>query len=122
MKQTIIEIKSFEYAIRIVNLYRYLCDEKKEYILSKQLLKSGTSIGANVSEAQRGQSKNDFYAKYNIALKEAMKKLNERERKIINLRFYKNKTQMEIAEEIGISQAQVSRLEKGALERMRKQI
>ena len=58
----------------------------------------------------------------NIALKEAMKKLSERERKIINLRFYKNKTQMEIAEEIGISQAQVSRLEKGALERMRKQI
>ena len=71
MKQTIIEVKSFEYAIRIVNLYRYLCEEKKEYILSKQLLKSGTSIGANVSEAQRGQSKNDFYAKYNIALKEA---------------------------------------------------
>ena len=58
----------------------------------------------------------------NIALKEAMKKLSERERKIINLRFYKNKTQMEIAEEIGISQAQVSRLEKGALERMKKQI
>ena len=58
----------------------------------------------------------------NIALKEAMKKLSERERKIINMRFYKNITQMEIAEEIGISQAQVSRLEKGALERMRKQI
>ncbi len=58
----------------------------------------------------------------NIALREAMKKLTERERKIINLRFYKNKTQMEIAEEIGISQAQVSRLEKGALERMRKHI
>ncbi len=58
----------------------------------------------------------------NIALKEAMKKLSERERTIINLRFYKNKTQMEIASEIGISQAQVSRLEKGALERMRKQI
>ena len=58
----------------------------------------------------------------NIALREAMKKLSERERKIINMRFYKNKTQMEIAEEIGISQAQVSRLEKGALERMRKQI
>ena len=58
----------------------------------------------------------------NIALKEAMKKLNDRERTIINMRFYKNKTQMEIAEEIGISQAQVSRLEKGALERMRKQI
>ena len=57
-----------------------------------------------------------------IALREAMKSLTERERTIINLRFYKNKTQVEIAEEIGISQAQVSRLEKGALERMRKQI
>lgn len=57
-----------------------------------------------------------------LALKEAMKTLSERERKIIMLRFYQNKTQVEIAEEIGISQAQVSRLEKGALERMRKQI
>ena len=57
----------------------------------------------------------------NIALKEAMKKLSERERTIIQLRFYGNKTQMEIAEEIGISQAQVSRLEKGALERIRKE-
>ena len=58
----------------------------------------------------------------NIVLREAMKQLNERERKIINLRFYQNKTQMEIASEIGISQAQVSRLEKGALEKMRKQL
>ena len=58
----------------------------------------------------------------NIVLREAMKVLNERERKIINLRFYNNKTQMEIADEIGISQAQVSRLEKGALEKMRKQL
>lgn len=56
----------------------------------------------------------------NIVLREAIKGLNERERRIIQLRFYKNKTQMEIAEEIGISQAQVSRLEKGALEKMRK--
>ena len=56
-----------------------------------------------------------------IVLREAIKTLNERERRIIQLRFYKNKTQMEIAEEIGISQAQVSRLEKGALEKMRKQ-
>ncbi|MBR6916659.1 MAG: sigma-70 family RNA polymerase sigma factor, partial [Clostridia bacterium] len=55
-----------------------------------------------------------------IALKEALKKLNEREMKIINLRYYKCKTQMEIAEEIGISQAQVSRLEKGAIDRIRK--
>ncbi len=58
----------------------------------------------------------------NIALTEALDRLGERERKIIDMRFYKNKTQMEIAAEIGISQAQVSRLEKGALERMRKQI
>ena len=57
----------------------------------------------------------------NIALKEAMKKLSERERNIIQMRFYANKTQMEIAEDIGISQAQVSRLEKGALERIRKE-
>jgi RNA polymerase sporulation-specific sigma factor len=58
----------------------------------------------------------------NIALAEALDHLGERERRIISLRFFMNKTQMEIAEEIGISQAQVSRLEKGALERMRKEI
>ena len=58
----------------------------------------------------------------NIVLREAMKKLSERERTIINMRYYNNKTQMEIAEEIGISQAQVSRLEKGALEHIRKQL
>jgi RNA polymerase sporulation-specific sigma factor len=58
----------------------------------------------------------------NIALAEALEHLGERERRIISLRFFMNKTQMEIAEEIGISQAQVSRLEKGALERMRKEI
>lgn len=58
----------------------------------------------------------------NIVLREAMNKLTERERTIISMRYYKNKTQMEIAEEIGISQAQVSRLEKGALEHMRKQL
>ena len=57
----------------------------------------------------------------NIALKDALKVLNERERSIITMRFFKNKTQMEIAQEIGISQAQVSRLEKGALERLRKE-
>lgn len=58
----------------------------------------------------------------NIALAEALQTLGERERRIIDMRFYKNKTQTEIAEEIGISQAQVSRLEKGALERIRRQI
>ena len=63
--------KSFEFAVRIVNLYKYLSAEHKEYVLSKQLLRCGTSIGANVAEAQRGQSRADFLAKMSIALKEA---------------------------------------------------
>ena len=71
MDQNIVVDKSFEFAVRIVNLYKYLVREHKEYILSKQLLRCGTSIGANVAEAQRGQSKADFIAKMSIALKEA---------------------------------------------------
>ena len=67
----IIETKSFDFAIRIVKLYKHLSEDKGERILSKQVLRSGTSIGANVSEAQRGQTKPDFNAKMNIALKEA---------------------------------------------------
>ena len=63
--------KSFEFAVRIVNLYKYLTETKKEYVLSKQLLKSGTSIGANVSEAEKSPTKADFNAKMCIALKEA---------------------------------------------------
>ena len=63
--------KSFIFAVRIVKLCKYLNQEQKEYTLAKQLLRSGTSIGANISEAQRGQSKADFAAKMNIALKEA---------------------------------------------------
>ena len=63
--------KSKAFAIRIINLYKHLNEEKREYILSKQLLRSGTSIGANCREAARGQSKADFVAKMNIALKEA---------------------------------------------------
>lgn len=66
-----IEKKSFKFAIRIVNLYKHLSVQKKEYILSKQLLRSGTSVGANVSEAVNAQSKKDFLSKMNIALKEA---------------------------------------------------
>ncbi|MBE6750062.1 MAG: four helix bundle protein [Ruminococcaceae bacterium] len=69
--ENIIVIKSKAFAIRIVKLSKYLNDSKKEYVLSKQILKSGTSIGANVKEAIRGQSKADFYSKMNIALKEA---------------------------------------------------
>ena len=71
MQESIIETKSFRFAVRIVKLYQYLCEEKREYVLSKQLVRCGTSIGANVSEAQRGQSKPDFYAKIAISLKEA---------------------------------------------------
>lgn len=71
MKENVIAEKSKAFALRIIKLYRYLCEDKKEYILSKQLLRSGTSIGANVKEAIRGQSKPDFYAKMNISLKEA---------------------------------------------------
>ena len=63
--------KSFDFAVRIVNLHKYLTQEQKEYVMSKQLLRCGTSIGANISEAQRGQSIADFAAKMNIALKEA---------------------------------------------------
>lgn len=68
--ENIIEKKSFDFAIRIVKLYKYLCDKKKEYVLSKQLLRSGTSIGANVAESQQAQSKADFISKISIALKE----------------------------------------------------
>ena len=68
---SIIEKKSFEFAVRIVNLYKHLTSQKKEYVISKQLLKSGTSIGANVSEGEQGQTKADFHSKMCIALKES---------------------------------------------------
>lgn len=72
MKQdNIILAKSFNFSVRIVKLYKYLCDEKKEYVLSKQLLRAGTSIGANINEAQAGQSKADFISKMSISSKEA---------------------------------------------------
>ena len=70
MKENVIVNKSKAFALRIIKLYKYLAEEKREYVLSKQILKSGTSIGANVKEAIRGQSKPDFYSKMNIALKE----------------------------------------------------
>ena len=66
-----IEEKSFQFAVRIVKLCRYLRDEKKEFILSKQLLRAGTSIGANIAESQQAQSRPDFISKLCIALKEA---------------------------------------------------
>ena len=62
--------KSLDFAVRIVNLYKFLCSEQKEYILSKQLLRSGTSVGANIAESQNAQSSNDFISKMSIARKE----------------------------------------------------
>lgn len=67
----IIEEKSFAFAIRIVNLYKHLNKSKQEFVLSKQLLRSGTSVGANVAEAEQAQSTPDFISKMSIALKEA---------------------------------------------------
>ena len=70
-KQNIIVDKSYAFAIRIVNLYKYLSSIKKEHVLSKQVLRSGTSIGANIEEAIGGFSKKDFKAKLGISYKEA---------------------------------------------------
>jgi len=74
-KPNIIQEKSFAFAIRIVNTYKHLHDEKKEFVLANQLLKSGTSIGANVEEALGGQSTADFIAKLSISYKEARETL-----------------------------------------------
>ena len=71
MSKNLIETKSFDFAVRIVALYKHLTEEKREFVMSKQLLRCGTSIGANVAEAEKGQSKADFNAKMNIAMKEA---------------------------------------------------
>ena len=70
MNENTVKTKSFQFAIRIVHLYKYLCDEKREYVLSKQVLRSGTSIGANVRESQNAESKADFIHKLGIAQKE----------------------------------------------------
>ena len=70
MKQNILIDKSINFGARIVKLHRYLLKTKREAVLSKQILRSGTSIGANINEAQYGNSKADFVAKLHIALKE----------------------------------------------------
>jgi four helix bundle protein len=72
LNENLIIKKSYDFALMIIELYKFLCNEKKEYVLSKQLLRSGTSIGANIQEAQAGISKNDFIAKMSIAAKEAL--------------------------------------------------
>lgn len=71
MKENILREKSYSFALRTIKLYRYLSEEYKEYVLSKQILRSGTSIGANIEEALQGQSKADFIHKLSLALKEA---------------------------------------------------
>jgi four helix bundle protein len=71
MSENIVLLKSKSFAIRIINLYKHLCSEKKEYVISKQLLRSGTSIGANIHEAKYSYSKKEFVSKMSIALKEA---------------------------------------------------
>ena len=69
-EDNIVYIKSFSFAVKIVELYKTLCEDRREFVLSRQLLKAGTSIGANIREAIEGQSKKDFIAKLSIALKE----------------------------------------------------
>lgn len=71
MGKSIIQVKSFAFGVKIVNTYKTMTFERKEYVLSKQLLRSGTSIGANISEAIHGQSTKDFIHKLSIARKEA---------------------------------------------------
>ncbi len=70
MKKNVIQEKSLDFAVRVINLYKFMKQEKQEFVLSKQLLRSGTSIGANISEALFGQSKADFIHKLAIAQKE----------------------------------------------------
>lgn len=70
-----VKYKSKRFTVRIVNLYKYLCNEKKEFVLSKQILRSGTSIGANIAESECAISRRDFLAKVYIALKECAETL-----------------------------------------------
>lgn len=71
MKENIVQVKSYAFAIKIVNTFKVLQQDSKEFVLSKQLLRAGTSIGANIEEAIGGQSRKDFFAKLTIAYKEA---------------------------------------------------
>lgn len=70
MKDNIVKNKSFAFAVRVVKLYQFLCEQKKEFVLSKQLLRSGTSVGAMAREAEHAETKNDFKHKMGIAQKE----------------------------------------------------
>ena len=69
-KENVVKSKSFAFSVRIVRLYQYLANQKKEFIIAKQLLRSGTSVGAMVKEAEHAESRNDFKHKISIAQKE----------------------------------------------------
>src|SRR5258705_5736541 len=71
MKESLIRDRSYQFALRVVSLYRVLIEQKKEFVLSKQMVRAGTSIGANVEEASAAQSRADFISKMSIASKEA---------------------------------------------------
>ena len=71
MKNNVITEKSKSFSLKIINIYKSLCEDKREFVLSKQLLRSGTSIGANITEANYAQSEADFLSKMHISLKEA---------------------------------------------------
>lgn len=71
-RPNVLKVKSYAFALRIIDLYKYLVETKREYVLAKQVLRSGTSIGANVAEANQAQSRADFVSKMSIALKEAV--------------------------------------------------
>lgn len=81
--KSILKDKSFLFALRIVKLCKFLCDEKREFVLSKQLLRSGTSVGANIREAQNAQSKADFIHKFQFLKRNVMKQF-------IGLNYYIN--------------------------------
>jgi four helix bundle protein len=71
MKENIVKDESFKFAVRVINLYKFLCNDKKEYVLSKQVLRSGTSIGSNIEEADGGITMSDYSKKISMAYKEA---------------------------------------------------
>lgn len=71
MKENVVKTKSFSFALKVISLYKYLVEEKREFVLSKQFLRSGTAVGALVREAEHAESKDDFIHKMGIALKEA---------------------------------------------------
>ena len=105
MKENAVKNKSFSLAIEIVHLYRFLCEDKKEFVMSKQLLRSGTAIGALARESEHAESKLDFIHKLSIALKEA----NESQY-WLELLFQSNYLSKELFEKINLQLTEVLKL------------